>query len=152
MTKASRKQAGREAVSPRLRNSLAKVIEPMIRAEPLVEFIGEIGDTDKSAILGGADALLFPIDWPEPFGLVMIEAMACGTPVIAFGCGSVPEVVEPGLTGFIVEDVDGAIAAVSRLGELRRTEVRRRFNRASPRWRWPGATLMSTLRSTSRAG
>ena len=70
---------------------------------------------------------LFPIDWPEPFGLVMIEAMACGTPVIAFGCGSVPEVVEPGLTGFIVEDVDGAIAAVSCLGELRRTEVRRRF-------------------------
>jgi glycosyltransferase involved in cell wall biosynthesis len=105
----------------------SEVIEPMIRAEPLVEFIGEIGDTDKSAILGGADALLFPIDWPEPFGLVMIEAMACGTPVIVFGCGSVPEVVEPGLTGFIVEDVDGAIAAVSRLGELRRTEVRRRF-------------------------
>ncbi len=70
---------------------------------------------------------LFPIDWPKPFGLVMIEAMACGTPVIAFGCGSVPEVVEPGLTGFIVEDVDGAIAAVSCLGELRRTEVRRRF-------------------------
>ena len=105
----------------------SEVIEPMIRAEPLVEFIGEIGDADKSAFLGGADALLFPIDWPEPFGLVMIEAMACGTPVIAFGCGSVPEVVEPGLTGFIVEDVDGAIAAVSRLGELRRTEVRRRF-------------------------
>ena len=105
----------------------SEVIEPMIRAEPLVEFIGEIGDTGKSAFLGGADALLFPIDWPEPFGLVMIEAMACGTPVIAFRCGSVPEVVEPGLTGFIVEDVDGAIAAVSRLGELRRTEVRRRF-------------------------
>jgi len=106
----------------------ADVIEPMIRAEPLVEYIGEIGDADKSAFLGGADGLLFPIDWPEPFGLVMIEAMACGTPVIAFKCGSVPEVVEPGRTGFIVEDIDGAVRAVCRLGELRRTEVRRRFD------------------------
>jgi glycosyltransferase involved in cell wall biosynthesis len=103
------------------------VIEPMVRAEPLVEFIGEIGETDKSAFLGGADALLFPIDWPEPFGLVMIEAMACGTPVIAFDCGSVPEVVEPGRTGFIVNEVDEAVEAVSRLPSLRRTEVRRRF-------------------------
>ena len=106
----------------------SEVIEPMIRDEPLVEFVGEIGDDEKSAFLGGADALLFPIDWPEPFGLVMIEAMACGTPVIAFGCGSVPEVVESGLTGFIVEDLDGAVEAVNRLGELRRTEVRRRFD------------------------
>jgi glycosyltransferase involved in cell wall biosynthesis len=105
----------------------AEVIEPMIRAEPLIEFIGEIGETEKSAFLGGADALLFPIDWPEPFGLVMIEAMACGTPVIAFDCGSVPEVVEPGRTGFIVNEVDEAVYAVSRLRDLRRTEVRRRF-------------------------
>jgi len=105
----------------------AEVIEPMIRREPLVEFVGEIGDADKSAFLGGADALLFPIDWPEPFGLVMIEAMACGAPVIAFGCGSVPEVVEPGVTGFIVEDVEGAAAAVGRLGELHRPTVRARF-------------------------
>lgn len=94
---------------------------------PLVRFIGEIGDADKSAFLGGADALLFPIDWPEPFGLVMIEAMACGTPVIAWNCGSVPEVVEPGVTGFIVEDLDAAVAAVGRIGELRRTGVRARF-------------------------
>ena len=105
----------------------AEVIEPMIRDEPLIEFIGEIGETEKSAFLGGADALLFPIDWPEPFGLVMIEAMACGTPVIAFGCGSVPEIVEPGRTGFIIKEVDEAVDAVSRLGELRRTDVRRRF-------------------------
>jgi glycosyltransferase involved in cell wall biosynthesis len=105
----------------------SEVIEPMIHAEPLVEFIGEIGDAEKSAFLGGADALLFPIDWPEPFGLVMIEAMACGTPVIAFGCGSVPEIVEPGRTGFIVKEVDEAVDAVSRLRHLRRTEVRRRF-------------------------
>jgi len=103
------------------------VIEPLIRNEPLVEFIGEIGDAEKSAFLGGADALLFPIDWPEPFGLVMIEAMACGTPVIAWNCGSVPEVVEPGVTGFIVEDLDAAVAAVGRIGELRRTGVRARF-------------------------
>jgi glycosyltransferase involved in cell wall biosynthesis len=103
------------------------VIEPMIRAEPLVQFIGEIGDSEKSEFLGRADALLFPIDWPEPFGLVMIEAMACGTPVIAFDRGSVPEVVEPGVTGFIVDDIDGAAAAVQRLPEIRRTEVRRRF-------------------------
>jgi glycosyltransferase involved in cell wall biosynthesis len=105
----------------------SEVIEPMIRKEPLVEFIGEIGEADKSAFLGGADALLFPIDWPEPFGLVMIEAMACGTPVIAFECGSVTEVIEPGRTGFIVADIDRAVEAVSRLSELRRTEVRRRF-------------------------
>jgi glycosyltransferase involved in cell wall biosynthesis len=105
----------------------SETIEPMTRAEPLVEFIGEIGDADKSAFLGGACALLFPIDWPEPFGLVMIEAMACGTPVIAFGCGSVPEVVEPGRTGFIVKDLDEAVEAVNRLNGLRRTEVRRRF-------------------------
>jgi glycosyltransferase involved in cell wall biosynthesis len=106
----------------------SEVIEPMIRDEPMVEFVGEIGDDEKSAFLGGADALLFPIDWPEPFGLVMIEAMACGTPVIAFGCGSVPEIIESGQTGFIVEDMDGAVEAVNRLGKLRRTEVRRRFD------------------------
>ena len=77
-------------------------IEPLLD-DPLVEFIGEIGDADKPRFLGDAVALLFPIDWPEPFGLVMIEAMACGTPVIAWGCGSVPEVVELGFTGWIVD-------------------------------------------------
>ena len=71
--------------------------------DPLIEFIGEIGDAEKSDFLGNAAALLFPIDWPEPFGLVMIEAMACGTPVIAWRCGSVPEVVDHGLSGFIVD-------------------------------------------------
>ena len=76
-------------------------IEPLLE-HPLIEFVGEIGDSEKSAFLGGAEALLFPIDWPEPFGLVMIEAMACGTPVIAYACGSVPEVIEDGVTGFIV--------------------------------------------------
>jgi glycosyltransferase involved in cell wall biosynthesis len=94
---------------------------------PLIEFIGEIGDGEKSAFLGGAEALLFPIDWPEPFGLVMIEAMACGTPVIAYDCGSVPEVIEDGLTGFIVRTDAEAIAAVGRLPELDRAAIRRRF-------------------------
>ncbi len=89
--------------------------------------IGEINDAQKPGFLSGATALLMPIDWPEPFGLVMIEAMACGTPVIAFNRGSVPEIVEDGVTGFIVEDVESAIAAVSRLHTLDRTRVRRRF-------------------------
>ena len=94
---------------------------------PLVDYIGEIGDGPKSAFLGGADALLFPIDWPEPFGLVMIEAMACGTPVIAWDNGSVREVVEPGLTGFIVRSQEEAVAAVARLPDLDRAAIRARF-------------------------
>jgi glycosyltransferase involved in cell wall biosynthesis len=95
--------------------------------DPLIDFVGEIGDSEKSAFLGGAEALLFPVDWPEPFGLVMIEAMACGTPVVAFDCGSVREVVEPGLTGFIVSTEAEAVAAVERAGRLDRAAVRRRF-------------------------
>jgi glycosyltransferase involved in cell wall biosynthesis len=94
---------------------------------PHVEFIGEIADHQKAEFLSGAHALLFPIDWPEPFGLVMIEAMACGTPVVAFNRGSVPEVLEDGVTGFIVEDEIGAVAAVNRLHRVPRAGVRRRF-------------------------
>ncbi|WP_309090979.1 glycosyltransferase family 4 protein [Phenylobacterium sp.] len=101
-------------------------IEPLLH-NPLVEFIGEIGDDRKSAFLGGAAALLFPIDWPEPFGLVMIEAMACGTPVIAYDCGSVREVVEDGLTGFIVRNEEEARAAIERLPQLDRRRIRGRF-------------------------
>jgi glycosyltransferase involved in cell wall biosynthesis len=101
-------------------------IRPML-ASPNVEYIGEIGDKDKSEFLSGAIALLVPIDWPEPFGLVMIEAMACGTPVIAFNRGSVPEVIDEGVTGFIVEDETGAIGAVDRLSHLSREGVRQRF-------------------------
>jgi glycosyltransferase involved in cell wall biosynthesis len=101
-------------------------IEPLLH-DPLIDFVGEIGDRQKSAFLGGAEALLFPIDWPEPFGLVMIEAMACGTPVIAYACGSVPEVVEDGLTGFIVRNEDEAVNAVRRLSTLDRRIIRRRF-------------------------
>jgi glycosyltransferase involved in cell wall biosynthesis len=102
-------------------------IRPMIESNPEVEFVGEIDERQKAAFLGNARALLFPIDWPEPFGLVMIEAMACGTPVIAFRCGSVPEVIEDGVSGFIVEDTQQAVEAVPHLGELNRLLVRRAF-------------------------
>jgi glycosyltransferase involved in cell wall biosynthesis len=101
-------------------------ILPMIKSAR-VDYIGEINDPQKSEFLSGATALLVPIDWPEPFGLVMIEAMACGTPVIAFNRGSAPEVIEDGLTGFIVEDINGAIGAVDRLSHLSRESIRRRF-------------------------
>jgi glycosyltransferase involved in cell wall biosynthesis len=101
-------------------------IKPLMNS-PLVEYVGEINDHEKSAFLSGAIALLVPIDWPEPFGLVMIEAMACGTPSIAFNRGSVPEVVEDGVTGFIVEDEAGAMGAVDRLSHLSRTLIRERF-------------------------
>lgn len=103
------------------------VIKPMIDGNPLIEFIGEIGDHQKSAFLGGADALLFPIDWPEPFGLVMIEAMACGTPVVAFRCGSTPEIIEDGETGFLVETLEQAVAAAGRAHLLDREAIRARF-------------------------
>jgi glycosyltransferase involved in cell wall biosynthesis len=95
--------------------------------EPLVEYLGEIGDGDKDEFLGNAYALLFPVDWPEPFGLVMIEAMACGTPVIAYRCGSIPEVIEPGITGFIVDSLEQAVGAVKRLSTLTREHCRRAF-------------------------
>lgn len=94
---------------------------------PLIQYIGEITEAQKTEFLGNAVALLFPIDWPEPFGLSMIEAMSCGTPVIAFRCGSVPEVVDEGLTGYIVEDIDGAVAALERVMQLDRRRVRERF-------------------------
>jgi glycosyltransferase involved in cell wall biosynthesis len=94
-----------------------------------VEFVGEIGDAQKSEFLGNAVALLFPIDWPEPFGLVMIEAMACGTPVVAWRCGSVPEVVDDGVTGVIVGSEEEAVAAVGCAAGLDRGRIRRAFER-----------------------
>ncbi|AXK73116.1 glycosyltransferase family 4 protein [Lysobacter sp. TY2-98] len=104
------------------------VIEPLLQG-PGVEFIGEIGDADKPAFLGNAAALLFPIDWPEPFGLVMIEAMACGTPVIGWRCGSVPEVIDDGISGRIVDSEAEAVAAVRDLASLPRAAVRAAFER-----------------------
>ncbi len=103
------------------------VIRPLISQNPLIEFIGEINDAEKPEFLSGAIGLLLPLDWPEPFGLVMIEAMACGTPVIAYNRGSVSEIIDEGLTGFIVEDETSAVAAVGRLSGLSRPAVRRQF-------------------------
>lgn len=103
-----------------------EVVEHLLHA-PHVEFLGEIGEADKSKLLGGACALLFPINWPEPFGLVMIEALACGTPVIAYRRGAVPEVLDPGRTGYVVENVDQAVKAVQRLDQIDRRECRRVF-------------------------
>jgi glycosyltransferase involved in cell wall biosynthesis len=105
-----------------------RVIEPLLN-NPLVEFVGEIGDADKCGFLAEARALLFPIDWPEPFGLVMIESLACGTPVIAFRGGSVEEIIEHGRTGFIVDTVDEAIEATRRVDALDRRACREAFER-----------------------
>jgi glycosyltransferase involved in cell wall biosynthesis len=103
-------------------------IRPLLD-DPLIEFVGEIGDAKKADFLGGAEALLFPIDWPEPFGLVMIEAMACGTPVIAYPCGSAAEVVDDGVTGYLVDGEEEAAQAVLRVRDLDRRQIRRRFDR-----------------------
>jgi glycosyltransferase involved in cell wall biosynthesis len=108
------------------RDYFESVVRPLLD-HPLVDFIGEIGDNEKARFLGNAAALVFPIDWPEPFGLVMIEAMATGTPVIAFNYGAVPEIIENGLTGFIVDDVESAAAAVPWALGLDRRAIRRRF-------------------------
>ena len=101
-------------------------LEPLIDGEQ-IQVVGEVNDRAKEGFLGNAAALLFPIDWPEPFGLVMIEAMACGTPVIAFRRGSVPEIVDEGVTGFVVGNDAEALRAIKRLPELDRTQVRECF-------------------------
>ena len=119
-------------IAAKVDNADAAYFESVVRPlldDPLVEFVGEIGNADKSEFLGNARALLFPICWPEPFGLVMIEAMACGTPVIAWNCGSVPEVVEPGVTGFIVESEEQALVAIGQVRELSRHSIRAVFER-----------------------
>jgi len=103
-------------------------IEPLL-TQSHVEWIGEISEQQKNDFLGNAYALLFPIDWPEPFGLVMIEAMACGTPVIAYDRGSVPEVMENGVTGFIVNEIEQAVEAVGRVGDLSRARCREVFEK-----------------------
>jgi glycosyltransferase involved in cell wall biosynthesis len=117
-------------IYPEEREYFEAIIEPRLqRSGPLVEFVGEIGGHEKEELLGGAKAMLFPIDWAEPFGLVMIEALACGTPVIAWRRGSVPEVIADGLTGFIVENVDEAVRAVDRIDRLDRRTCRQEFER-----------------------
>ncbi|MGH7055240.1 MAG: glycosyltransferase family 4 protein [Stellaceae bacterium] len=113
-------------IDPVDRAYFAREVEPLL-AHPQVEYIGEIAEHEKSDFLGNAVALLFPIAWREPFGLAMIEAMACGTPVIAMRNGSVPEVVEEGVTGFVVEDEAAAVAAAQRARRLDRARIRRVF-------------------------
>jgi glycosyltransferase involved in cell wall biosynthesis len=125
--------ARRAGVRLRIAAKVDAVDEAYFRARivPLlggaVEYLDELGEQDKPAFLGHATGLLFPIDWPEPFGLAMIEAMACGTPVLAWRNGAVPEVVEDGLTGYIVDSLDAAVARVPALAALNRAQVRRRF-------------------------
>jgi glycosyltransferase involved in cell wall biosynthesis len=104
----------------------AEEIQPLL-SHPLIEYVGEIGDREKADFLGGALALIFPIDWPEPFGLVMIEAMSTGTPVVGWRCGSVPEVIDDGVTGFVVNSMESATAAIHRVSTLSRLGVRSRF-------------------------
>jgi glycosyltransferase involved in cell wall biosynthesis len=115
------------------REYMEQVIRPIL-CDSSAEFIGEIGDQDKREFLANAYALLFPIDWPEPFGLVIIEAMACGTPIIAFRCGSVPELIEEGVTGYIVDDIEGALQALGKVPTFDRRRCRQvfeeRFNAA----------------------
>jgi glycosyltransferase involved in cell wall biosynthesis len=119
-------------VAAKVDNADRKYFEQQIETllqEPNVEFVGEVNERQKDEILGNASALLFPIDWPEPFGLVMIESMACGTPVVAWHEGSVPEVLDEGLTGFVCESIEQAVSAVDRIDELDRAECRRVFER-----------------------
>jgi glycosyltransferase involved in cell wall biosynthesis len=120
---------------------------------PLVDYVGEIGESEKSEFLGNAKALLFPIDWAEPFGLVMIESLACGTPVIAWPEGSVPEVIEDGVTGFLVEEIDAAVDAVRRIETISRRHCREVFEQrfTAPRMaRDYVAIYERLLRTTSR--
>jgi glycosyltransferase involved in cell wall biosynthesis len=107
-------------------NYMEQVIRPIL-SNSSAEFIGEIGDKDKKEFLANAYALLFPIDWPEPFGLVIIEAMACGTPIIAYRCGSVPELIQEGITGYMVDDIEGAVEALAKISSFDRRRCRRVF-------------------------
>jgi len=113
---------------PRTERSYFKELEPQIDGRA-VELVGEVNDRRKEEFLAGAAALLFPIKWPEPFGLVMIEAMACRTPVIAYRAGSVPEIVDHGINGFIVKDQEEAATAVGRISLIDRRQVRASFER-----------------------
>ena len=143
-------------------------MEPLLN-DPHIEWLGEISDKDKDAFLGSAYALLFPIDWPEPFGLVMIESMACGTPVVAYDGGSVSEVMEHGVTGFIVNEIEQAVEAVGRVRDLSRAGCREFFEKrftssrmasdyvdvymrlADPRMRKMEQSMESSLRAVQSA-
>jgi glycosyltransferase involved in cell wall biosynthesis len=115
-------------------------VRPLLRP-PFIEFLGEIDERGKNELLGGALALLFPVDWPEPFGLAMIEALACGTPVIAYRRGSVPEIVRDGVTGYIVDGAEAAVAALRCIGGIRRQACRRDFEERFSARRMAGGYL-----------
>src|SRR5262249_4820193 len=115
-------------VDPANRRYFKREIEPLLKV-PYIEWLGEISDKHKDEFLGNAYALLFPIDWPEPFGLVMIESMACGTPVTEYACGSVAEVMDDGVTGFVVNDIDEAVKAIGRVRDLSRARCRKVFEK-----------------------
>lgn len=150
------------------RRYFKREIEPLLN-DPHIEWLGEINDKDKDGFLGNAYALLFPIDWPEPFGLVMIESMACGTPVVAYAGGSVAEVMEDGVTGFVVNDIEQAAEAARRVGDLSRARCREVFEKrftasrmandyinmytrlAHPRMRSVEQSLESSMRSLQSA-
>jgi glycosyltransferase involved in cell wall biosynthesis len=115
-------------IYPEEREYFEQTIQPLLQqSQSFVEFIGEVGGQEKDEFLGNAYAMLFPIDWQEPFGLVMIESFACGTPVIAWRCGSVPEIIEYGVNGFVVNSVEEAVAAVGRAAEISRRDCRTSF-------------------------
>jgi glycosyltransferase involved in cell wall biosynthesis len=116
-------------VDPADRDYWERIVEPLLRAHPNVEYIGEVNERQKAQFLGDALGLIFPIHWREPFGLVMIEAMACGTPVVAWREGAVPEVIEEGISGHVVDSVDAAVAAVGNLPSFDRSVVRQAFER-----------------------
>jgi glycosyltransferase involved in cell wall biosynthesis len=111
------------------RDYYERCVAPRLPGEPRVDFVGEIDEPSKQGFLGNARALLWPIDWPEPFGLAVIEAMSCGTPVIAWNCGSTPEIVDDGVTGFVVDSIDAAIDALRRADRLDRRRIRAQFER-----------------------
>lgn len=115
-------------VDPADQHYYETVIEPLLH-HPLIEFVGEVNEAQKKALLMNAAALIFPINWPEPFGMVMIEAMACGTPVIAFKNGSVPEIIQHGINGFITESIDEACIATKNLHKINRLVCRHEFEK-----------------------
>ncbi len=136
-------------VDPVDKDYFERAVEPLLRSA-VVEYVGEISDEEKDQFLGNAYALLFPIDWPEPFGLVMIEAMACGTPVIAYDGGAVSEVIEEGRTGFIVKEVEGATEAVRRVPQLSRVRCRQVFEKRFTAARMASNYLQAYERVNSR--
>lgn len=139
-------------IYPDERGYFDTVLEPLIRkAGSLVDFVGEIGDYERNELLGNAAAFLFPIEWPEPFGLVMIESMACGTPVIAWRRGSVPEVVDEGVTGYIVDSIDDAVTAVEKINSLQRYVCRQVFERRFDAARMAGDYVEAYCQETRSA-